>query len=209
MVALSSGTAAIHLALKLLGVSTGDIVPVSTFTYVGSVNPIFYLGARPAFIDSEPDTWNMDPELLEACLRELSSKNRLPKAIILVHAYGMPAKMREILAIAKAYQIPVIEDAAEALGAKYGGQPAGSLGEMGVLSFNNNKSITTFGGGALLTRSKEVYEKAKFLATQARDGFARRLHGKRFWQRFDCRPDGSDRRPALGNCIGYRQRNYT
>ncbi len=169
VVALSSGTAAIHLALKLSGVSPGDIVPVSTFTYVGSVNPIFYVGARPAFIDSEEKTWNMDPGLLENCLKDLSSKNRLPKAIIVVHAYGMPAKMEELVAIAKAYTIPIIEDAAEALGAKYKGQAAGSVGEMGVLSFNNNKSITTFGGGALLTKSKAVYEKAKFLATQARE----------------------------------------
>jgi dTDP-4-amino-4,6-dideoxygalactose transaminase len=169
VVALNSGTAAIHLALKLLGVSNGDIVPVSTFTYVGSVNPIFYLRARPALIDSEAETWNMDPELLESCLRDLSSKNKLPKAIIVVHAYGMPAKMEELAGIAKTYNIPIIEDAAEALGAKYKGQPAGNLGEMGVLSFNNNKSITTFGGGALLVKSREVYEKAKFLATQARE----------------------------------------
>lgn len=169
VVALNSGTAAIHLALKLLGVSKDDIVPVSTFTYVGSVNPIFYVGARPAFIDSEAETWNMDPELLETCLRELSSKNKLPKAFIVVHAYGMPAKMEDLVSIAKAYTIPIIEDAAEALGAKYKGQPAGSIGEIGILSFNNNKSITTFGGGVLLTKSREVYEKVKFLATQARE----------------------------------------
>ncbi len=168
-VALNSGTASIHLALRMLGVSTGDIVPVSNFTYVGSVSPIFYLGARPALIDSEAETWNMDPGLLETCLRDLSSQKRLPKAIIVVHAYGMPAKMEEIVAIAKAFGIPIIEDAAEALGAKYKGQVTGSLGEIGVLSFNSNKSITTFGGGALLTKSREVYEKAKFLATQARE----------------------------------------
>lgn len=169
VVALSSGTAAIHLALNLLGVSKDDIVPVSTFTYVGSVNPIFYIGARPAFIDSEAETWNMDPGLLETCLIDLSSKNKLPKAIIVVHAYGMPAKMDELVGIARTYNIPIIEDAAEALGAKYKDQPAGNLGEMGVLSFNNNKSITTFGGGALLLKSKEVYGKAKFMATQARE----------------------------------------
>ncbi len=168
-VALSSGTSAIHLAMKAVGISKDDLVPVSTFTYVGSVNPIYYLNARPVFIDSERETWNMDTSLLETCLNDLSKQGRLPKAIIVVHAYGMPAKMREIGSITKPFGIQIIEDAAEALGATYFGQPAGSLGDIGVISFNNNKTITTFGGGALLTKSKAIYDKVKFWAAQARE----------------------------------------
>lgn len=172
VVALNSGTAAIHLALKALGVTEGDKVAVSTFTYVGSVNPIFYLGASPIFIDSEETTWNLDPHLLEACLKDRSVEGKLPKAMIIVHAYGMPARMDEILKISEKFRVPVIEDAAEALGGNYGGRPLGSIGDIGVLSFNNNKSFTTFGGGALLTKSQAVYEKAKFWATQARESLA-------------------------------------
>jgi UDP-N-acetylbacillosamine transaminase len=168
-VALNSGTSAIHLALKAEGVNKDDLVPVSTFTYVGSVNPIYYLGARPIFIDSESETWNMDPSLLEICLKDLAKQNKLPKAIVVVHAYGMPAKMKEIEAITKPLGIKIIEDAAEALGSIYFGQSAGSLGDIGVLSFNNNKTITSFGGGALLTKSKSIYDKVKFWATQARE----------------------------------------
>ena len=168
-VALNSGTAAIHLALKALSVSVGDTIPVSTFTYIGSVNPIFYVGAQPVFVDSEELTWNMDPIRLEKCLSDLSSKGKLPKAIIVVHAYGMPAKMNELKSISTSYNVPVIEDAAEALGSTYRDKPVGNLGDIGVLSFNNNKSITTFGGGALLTRSKAIYDKVKYWATQARE----------------------------------------
>ena len=138
-VALNSGTSALHLALKILGVSTSDLVPVSTFTYVGSVSPILYQGAHPVFIDSESETWNMDPTLLETCLKELASKNQLPKAIIVVHSYGMPAKMDDLIAVSSHFDIPIIEDAAEALGAKYKGKPAGTLADIGVLSFNSNK----------------------------------------------------------------------
>jgi dTDP-4-amino-4,6-dideoxygalactose transaminase len=168
-VAINSGTSALHLALKILGVSSGDLVPVSTFTYVGSVSPILYLGAHPVFIDSENETWNMDPDLLETCLHELSSKGQLPKAIIVVHSYGMPAKMDELNSISKRFGVPLIEDAAEAVGAKYKGRPAGMLADIGVLSFNSNKTITSFGGGALLLKSKEQFDKVKFFAGHSRE----------------------------------------
>ncbi len=168
-VALNSGTSAIHLALKLLGVAAGEFVPVSTFTYIGSVSPILYQNAEPIFIDCEAETWNMDPILLESCLHDLSKSGKLPKAIIVVHSYGMPAKMNEINFICQKYGVAVIEDAAEALGASYFGKSAGTLGDVGVLSFNNNKTITTFGGGALLVKSKENYDRVKYLATHARE----------------------------------------
>ncbi len=168
-VALNSGTSALHLALSLLGVSAGDFVPVSTFTYVGSVSPIRYLGAHPVFIDSEKETWNMDPDLLETCLQELSNKGQLPKAIVVVHSYVMPAKMDELTSISKRFSVPIVEDAAEALGAKYKGKPAGALADIGVLSFNSNKSITSFGGGALTIKSKEQYDRVKFLAGHSRE----------------------------------------
>lgn len=169
--ALSSGTAALHLALILLGVKSDDEVVVSTFTFSASVNPIVYQGAKPIFIDSESDTWNMDPELLELVLKERKANNSLHKikAIIIVHLYGMPAKMDEIIEVAKRYQIPVIEDAAEALGSKYKGKPLGSFGEISILSFNGNKIITTSGGGALLCNEEQYATNARFLATQARD----------------------------------------
>jgi dTDP-4-amino-4,6-dideoxygalactose transaminase len=167
---LSSGTAAIHLALQMLGVGRDDTVICQTFTFAGSAFPITYLGAQPIFIDSEEDTWNMDPNVLEETLKQISkSPNQPPKAIIPVHLYGMPAKMAEIRQIGSKYDIPIIEDAAEALGSVYNGQPAGSLGDMSILSFNGNKIITTSGGGALLSNNKEYSEKAKSLATQARD----------------------------------------
>jgi dTDP-4-amino-4,6-dideoxygalactose transaminase len=167
--ALCSGTAAIHLALILLGVGSGDEVLVSTFTFSASVNPIVYQGGIPIFIDSEEDTWNMDPVLLENAIIERLAKGKKPKAIIVVHLYGMPAKIGEIMEIANRYNIPVIEDAAEALGSRYKGRPLGSFGKMGVLSFNGNKIITTSGGGALLSDDEDIIRKARFLATQARD----------------------------------------
>jgi dTDP-4-amino-4,6-dideoxygalactose transaminase len=166
---LSSGTSAIHLALILLGVKAGDIVFCQSITFSASANPIAYQGAIPVFIDSESDTWNMDPKLLIKALSEAKQNGKLPKAIIPVHLYGMPAKMVEILAIAKEYDVPVIEDAAEALGSNIETKPCGSFGEFGVLSFNGNKIITTSGGGALLSENAEMIEKARFLATQARD----------------------------------------
>jgi dTDP-4-amino-4,6-dideoxygalactose transaminase len=167
--ALSSGTSAIHLALILLDVKAGDIVFCQSITFSASANPIVYQGAIPVFIDSELDTWNMDPLLLRTALEEAKQNNKLPKAIIPVHLYGMPAKMEEILSIAKEYGVPVIEDAAEALGSNIDNKPCGSFGEFGVLSFNGNKIITTSGGGALLSENADMIEKARFLATQSRD----------------------------------------
>ncbi len=167
--ALSSGTSAIHLALILLGVKAGDFVFCQSMTFSASANPIAYQGAIPVFIDSECDTWNMDPVLLRIALEEAKHNGKLPKAIIPVHLYGMPAKMHEILKIAHEYGVPVIEDAAEALGSNIKNKPCGSFGEFGVLSFNGNKIITTSGGGALLSENAEMIEKARFLATQARD----------------------------------------
>ena len=167
--ALSSGTAALHLALILLDVQPGDEVICQSMTFSASANPIAYLGATPVFVDSESDTWNMSPEHLEIAIKDRIKKGKKPKAIIPVHLYGMPAKMDEIMAIANAYEIPIIEDAAEALGSSINGKRCGTYGEMGVLSFNGNKIITTSGGGALVSKTKEQKEKAVFLATQARD----------------------------------------
>jgi len=167
--ALSSGTSAIHLALILLGVKAGDTVFCQSITFSASANPIAYQGAIPIFIDSEMDTWNMDPILLRTALEEAKQYGKLPKAIIPVHLYGMPAKMDEIIAIAKEYGVPVVEDAAEALGSNIKDKPCGSFSDFGVLSFNGNKIITTSGGGALLSNNGEMIEKARFLSTQARD----------------------------------------
>jgi dTDP-4-amino-4,6-dideoxygalactose transaminase len=166
---LSSGTAAIHLALIQLGVGYGDEVLCQSFTFCGSANPIVYQGALPVFIDSEPDTWNMCPEALESAIKDRILKGKKPKAIIVVHLYGMPAQMDKIMHIARTYQIPVIEDAAEALGARYHGQACGTFGDFGILSFNGNKIITTSGGGALVCHTPEQKEQTLFLATQARD----------------------------------------
>ena len=167
--ALSSGTASIHLALILAGVKANDDVICSSFTFSASANPIKYLGANPVFIDSESLSWNMCPELLEKSIVEGIEKNKKPKAIILVHLYGMPAKMDEIMKISNEYDIPLIEDAAEALGSTYKNQPLGTFGKFGVYSFNGNKIITTSVGGALLCKDKSLIEKAKFFATQSRD----------------------------------------
>ncbi len=167
--ALSSGTAAIHLALVLLGVKYGDEVLASSFTFSATINPITYVGATPILVDSERDTWNMCPVELERAIKDRITKGIKPKAIILVHLYGMPAKIDKLMAVANKYGIPVIEDAAEALGSKYKGKALGTYGKFGVLSFNGNKIITTSGGGALISDDKEMIEKTRFLATQARD----------------------------------------
>ncbi|MEP6465946.1 MAG: aminotransferase class I/II-fold pyridoxal phosphate-dependent enzyme [Parafilimonas sp.] len=167
--AVSSGTAAIHLALILLDVKNGDEVICQSMTFSASANPIIYQGATPIFVDSEEDTWNMSPEFLEEAIKDRLKKGKKPKAIIPVHLYGMPCKMNEILAIAEKYEIPVIEDAAEALGSTYFGRKAGTFGEISCLSFNGNKIITTSGGGAVVSKNKKYIDKAKFLATQARD----------------------------------------
>lgn len=179
VVALSSGTAALHLGLILLGAGKGDEVICQSFTFSASANPISYVGATPVFIDSEPDTWNMDPDLLEEAIRErIRVTGKKPKAIIPVHLYGMPANMERIQEIAARYEIPILEDAAEALGSEYRGQKCGTLGEMACLSFNGNKMITTSGGGALVCRTREEADVAKFYATQARDQVPHYQHSK-------------------------------
>ncbi|HRQ48898.1 MAG TPA: aminotransferase class I/II-fold pyridoxal phosphate-dependent enzyme [Agriterribacter sp.] len=167
--ALSSGTAALHLGLILLGVKPGDEVICQSMTFSASANPVAYQGATPVFVDSEPDTWNMSPEFLEKAIKDRIAKGRKPKVVIPVHLYGMPAKMDEIMAIAGRYEIPVLEDAAEALGSHINGIMCGTYGVISALSFNGNKIITTSGGGALVTHEKELAEKARFLSTQARD----------------------------------------
>ena len=167
-VCLSSGTAAIHLGLRLLGVGPGDEVFCSTLTFAATANPVRYLGAEPVFIDSDRATWNMDPELLAFALRDKAAKGKLPKAIIVVDVYGQSADMDPILAAAGEYGVPVLEDAAGALGATYKGRPSGSFGEVGVFSFNGNKIITTSGGGMLVSRDPENVEKARFWSMQAR-----------------------------------------
>ncbi len=168
--ALSSGTAAIHLALIILNVKRDDEVLCSTFTFSGSCNPIAYQGATPVFVDSEAETWNMDPQLLEEAIEDRVKKtNKKPKAIIVVHLYGMPAKIEQIMSVARRHEIPVIEDAAEALGSSYKGKKLGTFGDLGIYSFNGNKIITTSGGGALVSSNTAWIQKAKFLATQARD----------------------------------------
>lgn len=167
--ALSAGTAALHLALIECGVAFGDEVICQSMTFSASANPIAYQGARPIFVDSEVDTWNMCPVALKEAILDRVAKGKKPKAIIVVHLYGMPAKMDEILTIAKEFDIPVIEDAAEALGSSYKGKACGTFGRFGVLSFNGNKIITTSGGGALVCHTKEDKDKTVFLSTQARD----------------------------------------
>jgi pyridoxal phosphate-dependent aminotransferase EpsN len=167
--ALASGTAALHLALMNLGIQQGDEVLCSTFTFVASANPIIYCGASPVFIDSSPDTWNMDPLLLEEELRVCSKRGKLPRALIVVDLYGQSADYDPILKLCAEHGVPIIEDAAEALGATYKGKSSGSFGVMGVLSFNGNKIITTSGGGMLVSANKEYVDHARFLATQARD----------------------------------------
>ncbi|WP_340077607.1 DegT/DnrJ/EryC1/StrS family aminotransferase [Leptobacterium sp. I13] len=167
--AVSSGTAAIHLALRILGISRGDEVLCQSFTFTASANPIIYMGATPIFIDSEADTWNLSPELLEKAILNRISKNKKPQAIIAVHLYGMPYMVEEVREIAQKYEIPIIEDSAEALGSSYLGQKCGTLGDLGILSFNGNKIITTSGGGALVAKNKWIKDKVIFLSTQARD----------------------------------------
>ena len=179
VVALSAGTAALHLGLILLGVGEGDEVICQSFTFSASANPIAYLGATPVFVDSEVDTWNMDPVLLEEAIKDRVEKiGRLPKAIIPVHLYGMPGKLDEILEVANRYKIPVLEDSAEALGSEYKGRKCGTFGEYAALSFNGNKIITTSGGGALVCPNEERAKRALFYATQAREQAPHYQHEK-------------------------------
>ena len=179
VVALSAGTAAVHLALLACGVGVGDEVIVQRFTFCASSNPITYLGAIPVFVDSESDTWNMDPVLLEEAIKDRIAKTgKKPKAIVPVYLYGMPAKLEEIMAVAEKYDIPVIEDAAEGLGSRYNGQVCGTFGKYGVLSFNGNKMITTSGGGALICADTETKKEIMFYATQARENYPYYQHEK-------------------------------
>ena len=172
IVALSSGTAAVHLALIACGVKAGDEVIVQTFTFCASSHPITYLGAKPVFVDSESDTWNMSPELLEEAIKDRIAKTgRKPKAIVPVYLYGMPAKIDEILSVAERYDIPVVEDAAEGFGSRYDRQMVGTFGRYGVLSFNGNKMITTSGGGALVCPDSKSYNRVMYFATQARESY--------------------------------------
>jgi len=168
-VALSSGTAAIHLALSVLGVNKGDVVFCSSLTFVATANPILYQGATPIFIDSEPSTWNMSPGALEKAFQHAAKINKLPKAVIIVHLYGQPARMDELLEICNYYGVPIVEDSAESLGSFYKGKATGTMGDFGVYSFNGNKIITTSGGGMLVSNDTDVLEKVRFLATQAKD----------------------------------------
>ncbi|MCB0323047.1 MAG: aminotransferase class I/II-fold pyridoxal phosphate-dependent enzyme [Bdellovibrionales bacterium] len=166
---VSSGTAALHLALQVLGIEPEDEVIVSSFTFIASANPIVYSGAKPVFIDSEPTTWNADPQALEDAIRSGISRGKKPKAVLLVDLYGMPCRYDELLPICERYEIPVVEDAAEGLGSVYKERKLGRFGLLGVLSFNGNKIITTSGGGALLSDDEHLVQRARFLATQARD----------------------------------------
>jgi len=223
--ALSSGTAALHLALLHLGIGPGDEVAVSTLTFAASVNPILYVGARPVFIDSETASWNMDPQLLADFLAERARQKRLPKAVILVHLYGQSGDIAPILALCEQYDVPLLEDAAEALGATYRGQSPGTLGRAGIFSFNGNKIITTSGGGMLVSADKALIDHARKLATQAREPAAHYEHtevgynyrlsnvlagiGRGQLQVLDervaaCRRNFAYYQAALGNCPGVR-----
>ncbi len=168
-VAVNSGTAALHLALRLVGVKAGDEVICPTFTFVAAANPILYLGATPVFVEIEADSWNMCPQTLRDAIRARQALGKQPAAIVLTHQYGMPALVNEILAVADEFGIPVVEDAAEALGSRYGGHQVGTLGRIGTFSFNGSKIVTTSGGGALVTENQQLAQEAVFLATQAKD----------------------------------------
>jgi Predicted pyridoxal phosphate-dependent enzyme apparently involved in regulation of cell wall biogenesis len=209
--ALSSGTAALHLGLILLGVQPGDEVICQSMTFSASANPIAYMGATPIFVDSEEDTWNMSPELLEAAIKDRIAKGKKPKAIIPVHLYGMPAKMGEIMAIANKYEIPVLEDAAEALGSHIDGQMCGTYGVISALSFNGNKIITTSGGGAIVSGDKAVTSKAMFLATQARDAAPHYQHshiGYNYRMSNICAGIGRGQMEVLNDRIAQRRAIY-
>ena len=210
--ALSSGTAAIHLALVLLGVSDCDEVLCSSFTFSASANPIVYQRAKPIFIDSEYDTWNMCPNKLEEAIQSRLKAGVKPKAIIVVHLYGMPAKMNEIKAVASKFEIPVIEDAAEGLGSTYFEEPLGTLSEIGIFSFNGNKIITTSSGGALISSNDEYVQKAKFLSTQARDDAPHYEHsniGFNYRLSNVCAAIGLGQLEVLGKRVEKRRNNHS
>ncbi|MCX2473193.1 aminotransferase class I/II-fold pyridoxal phosphate-dependent enzyme [Pedobacter sp. MC2016-05] len=209
--ALSSGTSAIHLALIMLGVQPGDEIICQSMTFAASANPIAYVGATPIFVDSEKDTWNICPDLLRECIKDRIKKGKKPKAIIPVHLYGMPAKMDEIVAISLEYEIPIIEDAAEALGSNINGKMMGTFGFFGVLSFNGNKIITTSGGGALISDSNEHICEARFLATQARDNANHYEHsviGYNYRMSNICAGIGRGQMEVLQTRVDQRRANY-
>ncbi|WP_299702384.1 aminotransferase class I/II-fold pyridoxal phosphate-dependent enzyme [uncultured Pontibacter sp.] len=209
--ALSSGTAALHLALIMLGVKAGDEVICQSMTFSASANPIAYQGAVPVFVDSEDRTWNMSPDLLEAAIQDRIAKGRKPKAIIVVHLYGMPAEMDRIMAVADRYAIPVVEDAAEALGSSYRGRRLGTFGAMSILSFNGNKIITTSGGGALVSTNEEYIKQARFLATQARDAAPHYQHsqiGYNYRMSNVCAAIGRGQMQVLAERVRQRRANY-
>ena len=209
--ALSSGTAALHLALILLGVKQGDEVLCQSMTFSASANPIVYQGATPVFVDSEAQTWNMSPEFLETAIQDRIKNGVKPKAIVVVHLYGMPADMDRIMAVADRYQIPVIEDAAEALGSTYKGRRVGTFGAMSILSFNGNKIITTSGGGALVSSNGEWIRQARFLATQARDAAPHYQHshiGYNYRMSNVCAGIGRGQMEVLPLRVEQRRRNY-
>jgi len=208
---LSSGTAAIHLGLVLLGVAKGDEVICQSKTFSASANPIAYLGATPVFVDSESDTWNICPEQLEIAIKDRIAKGKKPKAIIAVHLYGMPYKVSEINRVAEAYNIPVLEDSAEALGSTYRNEKCGTFGTISILSFNGNKIITTSGGGALVTKDKSIKDKAVFLATQARDNAVEYLHshiGYNYRMSNVIAGIGRGQMQVIDNRVELRRQNY-
>ncbi|MBJ6119210.1 aminotransferase class I/II-fold pyridoxal phosphate-dependent enzyme [Pontibacter sp. BT310] len=209
--ALSSGTAALHLALIILGVKASDEVICQSMTFSASANPIAYQGATPVFVDSEERTWNMSPEYLEAAIQDRIRKGKKPKAIIVVHLYGMPAEMDTIMEVADKYEIPVVEDAAEALGSSYKGRPLGTFGAMSILSFNGNKIITTSGGGALVSPNEEWIKKARFLATQARDNAPHYQHshiGYNYRMSNICAGIGRGQMEVLQERVQQRRNNF-
>jgi dTDP-4-amino-4,6-dideoxygalactose transaminase len=213
VVTLSSGTAAVHLGLKLLGVGTDDEVICQSFTFAASANPIVYLGAKPVFVDSEADTWNISPVFLEEAILDRKKKTgKCPKAIITVCLYGMPAKMDKIMAIANKYNIPILEDSAEAIGSEYKGRKCGTFGTFGVFSFNGNKVITTSGGGALICWDPEVARKAIFYATQSRENKPYYWHeeiGYNYRLSNICAGIGRGQMEVLNHHLGRRKRNHT
>jgi dTDP-4-amino-4,6-dideoxygalactose transaminase len=208
---LASGTSAIHLALIMLDVKQGDEVICSSFTFSASANPIVYQGATPVFIDSETDTWNMSPQLLENAINDRLAKGKKPKAIIIVHLYGMPAQLDKLMQIAATYEIPVIEDAAESVGSTFKGKHTGTFGEIGIFSFNGNKIITTSGGGALISDNAEYCRKALFLATQARDKAPHYQHshiGYNYRMSNICAGIGRGQMEVLNERIEKRRENF-
>lgn len=209
--ALSSGTAAIHLSLIMLGVESGDVVLCQSFTFSASANPIVYQGATPVFIDSETDTWNMCPDALETAIKAQISKGKKPKAVIVVHLYGMPAKMKEIIEICNRFEIPIVEDAAEALGACYDDKKMGSFGKLGILSFNGNKIITTSGGGALVSDDESLIKRSRFLATQARDNAPHYQHshiGYNYRMSNICAGIGRGQMEVIDERVAQRRANF-